>query len=418
MTVPRFSVVRPVILPILLALASASGCHGAKIYEVGMGGTTGTGGGGGTIGPGGGGTSASGSGSGGGGSGTGGAASSKTLVVVPGTGSSGVAYSRMTTLENGIAYAAVLDTADGPNAGSTPLVVVKAITLASGSATTLSTDTEIASLFSDDRAPVAVDGTYAYWFSRTYGETENYLHLRRAPKMGGTRDDVFAIDDAVAAAPGKPTAIATGGGYVYWASNGNGIFRCLVSPACQNGPEPVVPTTDYIVSFIVRGDWLYWASASNGKVWRHGLTAPGDVMLDGGPTLGDNHATCDIAVSADDTELWSVQCLYPYELRRVNVAAMTGTTIASAPNETSNQGSVGSLGLGTTTVYFVGSDHVFSVPRSINAATAQMLASLTTASGVLADGIIGVDDQYVYFRGSTAGVTADPHAGYVLRMAR
>ena len=376
---------------------------------------TGLGGAGGTGGTGGRGTD---TGTGGGAVGTGGGSSSKALVVVPGTGSSGLAYTRMTVLENGVAYAAVLDTLDGPNAGSTPLVVVKAITLSNGAATPLSGGTEVLSLFSDDRAPVAVDSMYAYWFSRSYGETTNFLHIRRAPKVGGTREDVLAFDDSVASAPGKPTAIATGGGYVYWASNGNGIFRCLASPGCPGGPEPVVPTTDYILSFVVRGDWLYWSSASNGKVWRHGLTTPGDVMLDGGPTLGDNHATCDIAVSADDSELWSMQCLHPYELRRVNVTGMTGTTISSAPNETSNQGSVGSLALGTTTVYFIGSDHVFSVPRSQSPAVAQMLASLTTASGVIADGTIGLDDQFVYFRGSTAGVTADPQAGYVLRMAR
>lgn len=411
------SVVRRVAVPILFALAGASGCHGAKIYEVGDGGTAGLGGGGGASGTGQGGTG-TGTGMGGGGSGTGGGSSSKALVVIPGTGSSGEAYTRMTVLENGVAYVAVLDTLDGPNAGSTPIVVVKAITLSTGAATALSTGTEVLSLFNDERAPVAVDATYAYWFSRTYGEATNLLHIRRAPKMGGTRDDVLAFDDSAASAPGKATAIATGGGYVYWASNGNGIYRCLASPGCQGGPEPVVPTTDYILSFVVRGDWLYWASASDGKVWRHGLTTPGDVMLDGGPTLGSNHATCDIAVSADDTELWSMQCLSPYELRRVNVTAMTGTTISSAPNETSNQGSVGSLALGTTTVYFIGSDHVFSVPRSVSAATAQMLAGLTTASGVLADGTIGLDDQFVYFRGSTAGATADPHAGYVLRMAR
>ena len=103
---------------------------------------------------------------------------------------------------------------------------------------------------------------------------------------------------------------------------------------------------------------------------------------------------------------------------RSTIPRANSSVRSGAPNETSNQASVGSLALGTTTVYFIGSDHVFSVPRSITATTAQMLASLTTASGVIADGTIGVDDQSVYFRGSTAGVTADPQAGYVLRLAR
>jgi hypothetical protein len=97
---------------------------------------------------------------------------------------------------------------------------------------------------------------------------------------------------------------------------------------------------------------------------------------------------------------------------------MSGATIASTPNETSNQVSVGSVALGTDTIYFIGSDHVFSVPRSTGAATPQMLAGLTTTTDVIADGIIGLDSQYVYFRGSTASPSADPQAGYVLRLAR
>jgi hypothetical protein len=169
---------------------------------------------------------------------------------------------------------------------------------------------------------------------------------------------------------------------------------------------------------VVRGDWLYWASETNGKVWRHGLTTPGDQMLDGGPTLG-NAQTCDIAVSADDTELWSIQCLYPYEVRRVNISVMSGTTIANAPNETIDEAAAGALALGTDTVYFMGSDHVFSVPRGVTAATPQTLASLTTASGVHADGIIGLDDQYLYLQGSSGSSSStNAKAGYVLRMAR
>jgi hypothetical protein len=128
--------------------------------------------------------------------------------------------------------------------------------------------------------------------------------------------------------------------------------------------------------------------------------------------------TCDVAVSADDTELWSIQCLYPYELRRVNVGVMSGTTIANAPNETADDNAAGSLALGTDTVYFIGSDHVFSVPRTINPATAQTLASLT-ANGVRADTVIGIDDQYVYFQGSSSSTSStNARAGYVLRMAR
>jgi hypothetical protein len=184
---------------------------------------------------------------------------------------------------------------------------------------------------------------------------------------------------------------------------------------CGAGPEPVVPTTDQVLTILARGDWLYWASATNGKVWRHGLTTPGDQMLDGGPTIG-NPMTCDLAVSADDTELWSIQCLYPYQLRRVNITVMSGTAIANAPGETLDDNAVASLALGTDTVYFIGSDHVFSVPRTIVAATPQALAGLT-ASGVLADGIIGIDDQYVYFSGNSTS-SSDARGGYVLRMAR
>jgi hypothetical protein len=170
---------------------------------------------------------------------------------------------------------------------------------------------------------------------------------------------------------------------------------------------------------VVRGNWLYWASLSTGKVWRHGLTTLGDQMLDGGPTNGPA-MTCGIAVSADDTELWSIQCLYPYELRRINLTAMTGTTIATAYGETLDNNAVGSLALGTDTVYFIGSDHVFSVPRANAPATPQTLANLLSPSGVLADGIIGLDDQYLYLEGSadSASTGSTAQAGYVLRMAR
>jgi hypothetical protein len=189
---------------------------------------------------------------------------------------------------------------------------------------------------------------------------------------------------------------------------------------CDTGPAQVVPTTEHVLTIVVRGDWLYWASAETGKVWRHGLTTPGDVMLDGGQTLGYAQ-TCDIAVSPDDTELWSIQCGYPYQLRRVTVAVMSGTTIANSPGETVDGNAAGALVLGTDTVYFMGSDHLFSVPRaSITSVTPQMLADLVTSSGVRADGIIGIDDQYVYFQGSKSSTGGLPNAaaGYVLRMAR
>ena len=93
-------------------------------------------------------------------------------------------------------------------------------------------------------------------------------------------------------------------------------------------------------------------------------------MLDGGPTVGIAQ-TCDIA--ANDTELWSIQCLYQYEVRRVNITAMTGTTIANAPNETLDETAAGTLAMGVDTIYFIGSDHVFSVPRTTAAATPQTL---------------------------------------------
>jgi len=180
-----------------------------------------------------------------------------------------------------------------------------------------------------------------------------------------------------------------------------------------------VPTPDRIVSMVVHGNWLYWASVSTGKVWRHSLTTPGDQMLDAGPTNGPA-MTCGIAVSADDTELWSIQCLYPYELRRVNVTAMTGTTIATAYGEPLDSGADASLALGTDTVYFIGSAHVFSAPRANAAATPQTLADLLSPSGVVADAIIGLDDQSLYLEGSADGAStgSTAQAGFVLRMAR
>ena len=56
---------------------------------------------------------------------------------------------------------------------------------------------------------------------------------------------------------------------------------------------------------------------------------------------------------------------------------------------------------------------MFSIPRGGAAATPQTLANLLTASNVLADGIIGLDDQYLYLQGY-----GNSNAGYVLRMAR
>jgi len=399
---------RLVVGTMLIAAAGLIGCHGARIQEADAGSPTGMGGRGGTTGRGGG------TGGGTAGNGSGGTGQlSKTLTVVPGTGSPGIAYTRMTALEAGIAYPVVLDLLDGPNALS-PLVVVKAIQLSNGATTTLSTTSEAISQLYDGKSPVALDATYAYWFSRTIGDS-SLLRLRRAPKAGGGHEDVTAIDDTVTTAPEKPIVMATGGGYVYWAALGNGIFRCLAAAGCGSGPEQVVPTTDQVLTILVRGDWLYWASATNGKVWRHGLTTPGDLMLDGGPTIG-NPQTCDIAVSPDDSELWSLQCRYPYELRRVNVDLMSGSTIASTPSETVADNAVGSLALGADTVYFIGSDHVFSVPRGLNQATPKPLAALTTSSGVVADGIIGIDDQAVYFSGTSSA--GDGTAGYVLRLAR
>ena len=238
--------------------------------------------------------------------------------------------------------------------------------------------------------------------------------------LGGARENVTGIDDTVAGAPAAPLVMATGGGYVYWASGGNGIFRCPASVGCGSGPELVGTALENVLALVVHTNWLYWASATTGKVWRVDLTTPGGQaqMLDGGPTVGPA-MTCDIAVSADDTELWSIQCLYPYEVRRVNVTVMSGTTIANAPNETIDDNAAGSLALGADTVYFIGSDHVFSVPRTSTPTAPQLLANLMTTSGVLADGVIGIDDQYVYFQGSSSGgTTTSARAGYVLRMAR
>jgi hypothetical protein len=99
---------------------------------------------------------------------------------------------------------------------------------------------------------------------------------------------------------------------------------------------------------------------------------------------------------------------------------MTGTTIATAYGEAQDSGADGSLALGTDTVYFIGSVHVFSVPRENMAATPQALANLRAPSGVLADGIIGLDDQYLYLEGSadSAHTGSTAQAGFVLRMAR
>jgi hypothetical protein len=406
-----------------VAVVGAVGCHGAQIQEAdggtpGAGGHAGTTGAAGNGGSGGGGASGSG---GGGASGSGGGGAGqlpKTLAVVSGTGSPGVAYTRMTALEGNTAYPVVLDIYDGNNALA-PLIVTRAVQLSTGAPTTLSMSDEAISDIYDGKSAVTIDATYVYWFSRTIGDAYQLFRMRRAPKLGGPREDVMAIDDSSASAPNKPLVMATGGGYVYWAAYGNGIYRCKAVAGCDTGPTQVVPTTEQVQTIVVRGDWLYWASAETGKVWRHGLTTPGDVMLDGGPTLGLGQ-TCDIAVSADDTELWSIQCLYPYQLRRVNVTVMSGTTIANLPNETADDNAVGSLALGTDTVYFIGSDHVFSVPRTMNAATPQMLANLMTPSGVVADGIIGIDDQAVTFSGTKSSTGGNPNAsaGYVLRMAR
>jgi len=336
----------------------------------------------------------------------------------PGTGSPGLSYLGMTVLEGGTVYPVVLNVF--VSGTLTPATVVQAIQLSNGAATTLSTSDEFLSTNDESKSPVAIDGTYVYWFSRNRADSTR-LRLRRAPKLGGAREDVTAFDATVATAPAKPLVTATGGGYVYWASSGNGIFRCLAAVGCGAGPERIVPTPDRSISMVVRGNWLYWASVSTGKVWRHGLTTPGDQVLDGGPTNGPA-MTCGIAVSADETELWSIQCLYPYELRRVNVTAMTGTTIATAYGEPldNSYSADASLALGTDTVYFIGSAHVFSVPRANTAATPQTLANRLTPSGVLADGIIGLDDQYLYFAGSADGAStgSTANAGYVLRMAR
>jgi hypothetical protein len=402
---------------ILIGAAGLGGCHGAMIEEVDAGHPTGAGGRGGAAGmtTGGGGGGASGGATGAAGSG----GLPKTLTVVPGTGWPGIAYTRMTAFEPGTAYPAVLDIYDGDTAFN-PLIVVKAVQLSNGAATSLSEPGEAGTIIYDGKTVVAIDASYVYWFSRTSADPYQLFRLRRAPKVGGggAREDIYGIDQTQNGAPDVPLVMATGGGYIYWASAGNGIFRCPASIGCGTGPEAVVPTTDNVVTMVVRGDWLYWASETNGKVWRHGLTTPGDQMLDGGPTLG-NAQTCDIAVSADDTELWSIQCLYPYEVRRVNISVMSGTTIANAPNETIDEAAAGALALGTDTVYFMGSDHVFSVPRGVTAATPQTLASLTTASGVHADGIIGLDDQYLYLQGSSGSSSStNAKAGYVLRMAR
>jgi len=330
----------------------------------------------------------------------------------------------MTVLEGGTVYPVVLNVF--VSGTLTPATVVQAIQLSNGAATTLSTSDEFLLSGDDGKSPVAIDGTYVYWFSRNRADA-TMLRLRRAPKLGGARADVTAFDPTVATAPAKPLVTATGGGYVYWSSGGNGngtgtangIFRCPAAVGCGTGPERIVPTPDRIVSMVVHGNWLYWASVSTGKVWRHSLTTPGDQMLDGGPTNGPA-MTCGIAVSADDTELWSIQCLYPYELRRVNVTAMTGTTIATAYGEPLDSGADASLALGADTVYFIGSAHVFSAPRANAAATPQTLADLLSPSGVVADAIIGLDDQSLYLEGSADGAStgSTAQAGFVLRMAR
>jgi hypothetical protein len=386
-----------------LAAGTGGGRPGSGGAAAGSGGAAGTGGR--SSGTGGAaGTGGRGSGTGGGGGG----ASLAALAIVPGTGAPGIGYRNMMAVDRGIAYVAVLDPLAGAGALS-PRVIVKAIALSTGAATTLSAATEAASILAEDSAPIAVDGTHAYWFSRTQGEA--FMRLRRALKTGGGHEDVVAFEDNPG--PVRPRAVATGGAHVYWATKGNGLWRCQAGAGCPGGPQLLAPSTDDIHALVVRGDWLYWASATNGKVWRRNLTSPaGDQMLDGGPTqaLGQ---TCGLAVAADDTELFSIQCLWPYEVRRVNVSLMSGSMIANATAETVDETAGGSIALAPDLVYFMGSDHVFSVGRSGGAAAKPLASVVAAGSNVRAQSIVGLDDQYVYLQGMS-----DSQAGVVLRLAR
>ena len=240
-------VVRAILIGV--GVAGLGGCHGAAIHEVDGGLPTG-----GVGGRGGGAGGTSGAAGGGGATGTAGSgALPKTLTVVPGTGSPGIAYTRMTAFEDGTAYPAVLDIYGGDTVLS-PLVVVKALQLSNGAATTLSQPDEAGTILSDGKTVVAIDAAYVYWFSRTSADPYQLFRLRRAPKQGGAREDIYGIDQTQNGAPDMPLVMATGGGYVYWASAGNGIFRCPASVGCGTGPEAVVPTTDNVVTMVVRGD--------------------------------------------------------------------------------------------------------------------------------------------------------------------
>jgi hypothetical protein len=336
------------------------------------------------------------------------------LTIVPGTGVPGTAYLNMMAFDAGTAYFATFDLTEG-DPGSftvlTPNVIVKAIPLAGGAARRLSAAGEAAELLLGDLAPIAVDDTYAYWFSRTRDDTSELNRLRRAPKAGGgPEEDVAAIAPGPTTTSVTATVIVADGASVYWASDGSGIFRCPSAAGCPGGPQVVVDTSDEILGMVVRGDALFWNSVTSGKVWRHGLTSGADDVLDAGPSTGVAQA-CGLAVDGND--LYWIQCLWPYEVRHVRLDPLSVESIGNATGETVDQSAAGSLAVAPDAIYFMGSDHLFTIPRTGGSAV-RPVAELTVAgTTVRAQVILGIDAAFVYLQGSDRDKT-----NYVLRLAR
>jgi hypothetical protein len=396
----------------MLCAGAAGACHGPPVAASPDGVGGGRGGSGGTP------RDAGAGGGGGGGAGP----PLGALSIVPGTGFDGIAYVNMLALDSGYAYASIFDLTESVPGLSplTPNVIVKSISLADGSTRRLSGPGEAAEevLFGDS-APVTTDADYVYWFSRTRSDPGELMRLRRAPKGGGTEEEIVAIDDLSQSTPLNAIVIAADGTHVYWASSGAGIYRCPATKGCPGGPETLVTGTDDIVSMVVRGDWLYWGSYTDGRVWRHGLAGGGDRVLDSGPTQSV-HQACSLTV--DGNELFWIQCLWPYEVHRIDLVGLTSQVIASVPTETVNQQAAGSIVVAGDVIYFIGSDHVFRMPRTAagTAAVETMATIVVPGLSTYADAIIGVDNQFVYFQGTnpnTVGVSGN-RADYVLRLAR
>jgi hypothetical protein len=274
----------------------------------------------------------------------------------------------------------------------TPTCEVSAIDVTSGSRMIVSGADEYS--ISGDTTVVAADATDVYWFSRSRG-TPELLSLRKLAK--GTRN-VQSIGSLNITFNAQKVmfGFTVGATDVYWGITNDGIYHCAKTDC--SSPTLLKALSDHIPALIELGSYIYWGSATQGDVWRRGLSGPMqgvEERLAMGPMTGPA-AVCGFAV--DGPSLFWAQCDGAHEVHVINTMTPSDTRLAFVPEDQGSTGEThGSVAVDAQSAYFLGSKYAYRVPRSGGRPQAIGVLDLKIVDqSVELNRMIGVDANFVY----------------------